>query len=102
MKSCCDCLEVKPKTDFHLTRACKDGLSRRCKECARAKTRKYRARQKDKHKPTPEVERLQKQEFELELAWRKAMKQKNQKKADKIRKRYEGVQVELQNALRGS
>lgn len=42
-KKCTKCGEVKPKGAFYKDDSKKDGLGSQCKECARARARKYRA-----------------------------------------------------------
>jgi hypothetical protein len=40
-KECNKCHEIKPLSEFYTARACKDGLMKECKECNKAKVKKY-------------------------------------------------------------
>jgi hypothetical protein len=47
MKTCRHCNVTKPKTEFPINRAMKDGLSSYCKPCAVIRSREWRGRQKE-------------------------------------------------------
>lgn len=50
MKRCPTCKEVKPRGEFNKDASKKDGLSNLCKECNRAKSRKWRAENPEKER----------------------------------------------------
>lgn len=43
-KKCAECLKIKPRKEFSLRRAAKDGLQRKCKGCAAIYIKKYTQR----------------------------------------------------------
>ncbi len=50
MKKCYTCKETKPLTGFNKNKSRKDGLNSICRECSKARSRKYYTENTDKHK----------------------------------------------------
>jgi 5-methylcytosine-specific restriction endonuclease McrA len=50
MKRCCACKENLPHDRFYRTKASKDGLQGKCKDCARQYTRNWQIKNADKYK----------------------------------------------------
>jgi 5-methylcytosine-specific restriction endonuclease McrA len=48
MKSCPECNEVKPLTDFHKDKSKRDGAASYCKPCAKNKARKWECANRDR------------------------------------------------------
>ena len=49
LKRCAMCKQTKPLSEFNVHRGRKDGLQPQCRECSRARSRRYYAENRDKH-----------------------------------------------------
>lgn len=55
MRTCTKCGETKPLSEYHVDRGASEGRSRKCKECAKAKSRAWNSENRGRKKGTREA-----------------------------------------------
>jgi len=85
MKVCNKCGEIKPLTDYHKSKATKDGYAYMCKECSNTATNKWRKNNPDKAKQHHDKWRKKNLDNQRQYSakWRKNNPDKVKKYVDK-------------------